>query len=46
MSLNQAQNQVVEHTDSSLLLVAVLGSGKTRVMIERIKFKKSNLINH
>ncbi|MBT4175629.1 MAG: ATP-dependent helicase, partial [Thaumarchaeota archaeon] len=36
MELNQAQNQAVEHADSPLLLVAGPGSGKTRVIIERI----------
>ena len=36
MELNQAQNQAVEPADSPLLLVAGPGSGKTRVIIERI----------
>ena len=36
MELNQAQNQAVEHSDSPLLIVAGPGSGKTRVIIERI----------
>ena len=36
MALNQAQNQAVEHSGSPLLLVAGPGSGKTRVIIERI----------
>jgi DNA helicase II / ATP-dependent DNA helicase PcrA len=36
LSLNPAQNQAVEHSGSPLLLVAGPGSGKTRVIIERI----------
>ena len=36
MPLNQSQNQAVEHRDSPLLIVAGPGSGKTRVIIERI----------
>jgi DNA helicase II / ATP-dependent DNA helicase PcrA len=36
MALNQAQNQAVDYTSSPLLLVAGPGSGKTRVIIERI----------
>ena len=36
MTLNQTQKQAVEHSGSPLLLVAGPGSGKTRVIIERI----------
>jgi len=38
MSLNQAQKRDVEHSGSPLLLIAGPGSGKTRVITERIKF--------
>ncbi len=41
MPLNQAQKQAVIHSDSPLLVVAGPGSGKTRVIIERI----SHLVN-
>lgn len=41
MTLNNAQKHAVEHEDSPLLLVAGPGSGKTRVIIERI----SHLVN-
>jgi len=36
MTLNPSQKQAVEHIDSPLLIVAGPGSGKTRVIIERI----------
>jgi len=36
MTLNPSQKQAVEHSDSPLLIVAGPGSGKTRVIIERI----------
>ena len=41
MILNESQKQAVEHNDSPLLIVAGPGSGKTRVIIERI----SHLVN-
>lgn len=41
MTLNSAQKQAVEHSNSPLLVVAGPGSGKTRVIIERIR----NLVN-
>jgi len=36
IELNSAQKEAVEHSDSPLLIVAGPGSGKTRVIIERI----------
>ena len=36
MTLNESQKQAVEHSASPLLLVAGPGSGKTKVIIERI----------
>ena len=36
MKLNSAQKQAIEHQSSPLLVVAGPGSGKTRVIIERI----------
>lgn len=44
MVLNDSQKQAVEHLDSPLLVSAGPGSGKTRVIVERIKFLVEN--NH
>ena len=38
MGLNKAQKQAVEHTGSPLLITAGPGTGKTRVIKDRIKF--------
>ena len=38
MDLNKAQKQAVEHTGSPLLITAGPGTGKTRVIKDRIKF--------
>ena len=38
MGLNKAQKQAVEHTGSPLLITASPGTGKTRVIKDRIKF--------
>ena len=46
MTLNDAQTQAVNHTDSPLLLVAGPGSGKTRVIIERIVRLVNSGIKH
>ena len=37
MKLSQKQQQIVNHRDGALLIEAGPGSGKTRVLIERIK---------
>lgn len=37
MKLSQKQQQIVNHKDGALLVEAGPGSGKTRVLIERIK---------
>ena len=37
MQLSQKQLQIVNHKDGALLVEAGPGSGKTRVLIERIK---------
>ena len=36
MSLNQAQQQAVDHGDGQLLVLAVPGAGKTRVIVHRV----------
>lgn len=38
MKLSQKQQQIVNHKDGALLVEAGPGSGKTRVLIERIKY--------
>lgn len=43
--LNEQQQQAVEITDSSLLIVAGAGTGKTRVIIEKIKKLLNENIN-
>lgn len=40
--LNDRQQEAVEHTDSPLLVTAGPGSGKTRVITERVKFLVHN----
>lgn len=42
MKLSQKQQQIVSHKDGALLVEAGPGSGKTRVLIERIKFLLSS----
>lgn len=42
MQLSQKQLQIVNHKDGALLVEAGPGSGKTRVLIERIKFLLSS----
>ncbi len=42
MKLNPSQKQAVEHLDGPLLISAGPGSGKTRVIVERIKFLVEN----
>ena len=42
MKLSQKQQQIVNHKDGALLVEAGPGSGKTRVLIERIKFLLSS----
>ncbi len=42
MNLSLKQKEIIEFTDGSLLVTAKLGSGKTRILVERIKF----LLNH
>ena len=44
MILNDSQKQAVEHLNGPLLVSAGPGSGKTRVIVERIKFLVEN--NH
>lgn len=38
MKLSQKQQQIVSHNEGALLVEASLGCGKTRVLIERVKF--------
>ena len=42
MILNSSQKQAVEHLDGPLLVSAGPGSGKTRVIVERIRFLIEN----
>ena len=42
MQLSQKQLQIVNHKDGALLVEAGPGSGKTRVLIERIKYLLSS----
>lgn len=42
MEPNSSQKQAIEHKDSPLLVVAGPGSGKTRVIIERVLFMIKN----
>ena len=42
LKLSQKQQQIVSHKDGALLVEAGPGSGKTRVLIERIKFLLSS----
>jgi len=43
MQLSQKQLQIVNHKDGALLVEAGPGSGKTRVLIERIKYLLSSI---
>ncbi|RBB39269.1 ATP-dependent helicase [Burkholderia reimsis] len=46
MRLSQRQAEVVEHVDGALLVVAGPGSGKTRVLTERVRSLLTNVPGH
>ncbi|HDR8982163.1 TPA: ATP-dependent helicase [Burkholderia vietnamiensis] len=46
MRLSMLQAQVVEHVDGALLVVAGPGSGKTRVLTERVRSLLTNVPGH
>ena len=46
INLSQEQQRVVHHRDGPLLLIASAGSGKTRVLTERVRYLMENKIGH
>jgi len=46
INLSPEQERVVHHRDGPLLLVASVGSGKTRVLTERVRYLMENKIGH
>ncbi|CAJ3744225.1 DNA helicase II [Burkholderia pseudomallei] len=46
LRLSTLQAQVVEHVDGALLVVAGPGSGKTRVLTERVRSLLTNVLGH
>lgn len=46
LQLSETQRMIVEHEDSPLLIVAGPGSGKTRVLTERIRWLLNNREGH
>ena len=46
LNLSEQQKKAVQHRDGALLVIAGAGSGKTRVLTERVRFLLQNKIGH